>query len=202
MHPFLMQIHYHRTGKPEIDDGSRLAIWFDKEKPKKYVIPYLADTSFRMIPKGVDNFRSSGSKVIPSDCHLWLVGVHMHMLGKEFRAWHQPKNSSERKLIMELKNWDFNWQSRYFLKEPLFLEKGSTIHVEAVFDNSSKNPNNPFSPPRTIFLGENTNDEMAFLALSTIRDNPPDPSRDFLNYFERLLEAEALKKLIAGSVAP
>ena len=198
----LMQIHYHRTGKPEVDDGSRLAIWFDKEKPKKYVIPYLADTTFRMIPKGVENFRSPGSKVIPTDCHLWLVGVHMHMLGKEFRVWHQPKGSTERKLIMELRNWDFNWQSRYFLKEPLFMEKGSIIHVEAIFDNSSKNPNNPYSPPRAIFLGENTNDEMAFLAMSTIRDNPPDPSRDFLNYFERLLEAEALKKLLGGKASP
>lgn len=82
------------------------------------------------------------------------------------------------------------------------MEKGSIIHVEAIFDNSSKNPNNPYSPPRAIFLGENTNDEMAFLAMSTIRDNPPDPSRDFLNYFERLLEAEALKKLLGGKASP
>ena len=194
----LMQIHYHRTGKPEVDEGSRLAVWFDKEKPKKYVIPFLADTSFRMIPKGAEKFRSAGSKVIPSDCQLWLVGVHMHMLGKEFRVWHQPKDSTERKLILELKNWDFNWQSRYFLKEPVTMEKGSTIHVEAIFDNSSKNPNNPFSPPRTVFLGEDTTDEMAFLAMSTYRDTPPDGSRDFLDYFLKLMEAEALKKLMSG----
>ena len=122
----------------------------------------------------------------------------MHMLGKEFRVWHQPKDSTERKLILELKNWDFNWQSRYFLKEPVTMEKGSTIHVEAIFDNSSKNPNNPFSPPRTVFLGEDTTDEMAFLAMSTYRDTPPDGSRDFLDYFLKLMEAEALKKLMSG----
>lgn len=198
----LMQIHYHRTGKPEVDDASRLAIWFDREKPRKYVIPYLADTTFRMIPKGVDKFRSTGSKVVPSDCHLWLVGPHMHYLGKEFRMWHQPKGSTERKLVFELTNWDFNWQSRYFLKEPYFMEKGSTMHVEAIFDNSSKNPNNPFSPPRTVFLGENTTDEMAFLAVNTYRDTPPDGSRDFLAYMEKLLEAEALKKLLGGHAHP
>jgi peroxiredoxin len=198
----LMQIHYHRTGKPEVDESSRLAVWFDREKPKQYLIPHMVDTSFRLIPKGVENFRSSGSKVIPSDCHLWLFGAHMHMVGKEFRAWHQPKNSTERRLIFELKNWDFNWQSRYSLKEPILLEKGSTIHVEAIFDNSAKNPNNPFSPPRTIFLGENTTDEMAFLAMSTFRDTPPEPSRDFLNYFVKLTEAEALKKLLSGKASP
>lgn len=192
----LLQIHYHRTGKPELDDGSRLAIWFDREKPKNYVIPYIADTNFKIIPKGGDNFRSSGSKVIPSDCKLWLVGVHMHQLGKEFRAWHQPKDSTERKLILELKNWDFNWQSRYFLKENFSLEKGSTIHVEAIFDNSAKNPNNPFSPPRTVFLGETTADEMAFLTMSTFREAPPEPGNDFMTYFKKLLEAEALKKLL------
>lgn len=192
----MLQIHYHRSGKPEVDDGSRIAIWFDKEKPKKYVIPYIADTNFRIIPKGVENYRSTGSKVIPSDCKLWLVGVHMHQLGKEFRAWHQPKGSTERKLIFELKNWDFNWQSRYFLKEHISLEKGSIIHVEAIFDNSSKNPNNPFSPPRTIFLGENTTDEMALLAMSTFREAPPEPGNDFMIYFKKLLEAEALKKVL------
>lgn len=192
----LLQIHYHRSGKPEVDEGSRLAVWFDKEKPKKYVIPYIADTNFRIIPKGVENYRSTGSKVIPSDCQLWLVGVHMHQLGKEFRAWHQPKDSTDRKLILELKNWDFNWQSRYFLKDNITLQKGSIIHVEAIFDNSARNPNNPFSPPRTVFLGENTTDEMAFLTMSTIREARPEPGNDFMTYFKKLLEAEALKKVL------
>jgi hypothetical protein len=122
----------------------------------------------------------------------------MHYLGKEFRVWHQPKDAKERKLILELKNWDFNWQSRYTLKDPIFMEKGSTLQLEAILDNSPKNPNNPTSPPKTVFLGENTNDEMAFAVIGTIRKDVPQGGSDFLRYFERLIEAEALKKLLGG----
>ena len=197
-----LQIHYHRTGKPEVDEDTRFAIWFDKEKPKKYVTGYVADTSFRLVPKNVDHFKSTGSRVIPVDSQLYLITPHMHMLGKEFHVWHQPKGSSERRLLLELRNWDFNWQTRYLLKENFFLEKGSTIHVEAIYDNSSNNPNNPYSPPRPIFLGESTTDEMGFAVLGILRDNPPDGGKDFLKYLEKLLEAEALKKLLGGTVAP
>ena len=162
----------------------------------------MADTSFRLVPKNVDHFKSTGSRVIPVDSQLYLITPHMHMLGKEFRVWHQPKGSSERRLLLELRNWDFNWQTRYLLKENFFLEKGSTIHVEAIYDNSSNNPNNPYSPPRPIFLGESTTDEMGFAVLGILWDNPPDGGKDFLKYLEKLLEAEALKKLLGGTVAP
>ena len=191
-------IHYHRTGKPELDSDSRLAIWFDKEKPKTYSSGYVLDTTFRLSPKGVENFKATGTKVISNDCELYLIAPHMHGLGKELRVWHQPKDAKERKLILELKNWDFNWQSRYTLKEPIFMEKGSTLQLEAILDNSSRNPNNPSSPPKTVFLGENTTDEMAFAVIGTIRKDVPRGGSDFLIYLERLIEAEALKKLLGG----
>jgi len=54
----------------------------------------------------------------------------------------------------------------------------------------------------SVFLGENTTDEMAFLAVNTYRDTPPDGSRDFLAYMEKLLEAEAIKKLLGGHAHP
>lgn len=193
-----MQIHYQRTGRPEVDDSSRLGIWLTKTKPKKYVSGYLADTSFRMIPKGLPDFKSTGSRVIPEDCHLWLISPHMHLLGKEFRVWHQPKGASERKLLLELKNWDFNWQSRYLLKEPYFMEKGSSIQVEARFDNSSRNPSNPNIPPKTIFLGENTTDEMGFAVIGIFQDVRPTPGSDFIQYFKKLMQAEVLKKTLGG----
>jgi trehalose-6-phosphatase len=78
------------------------------------------------------------------------------------------------------------------------MEKGSTLQLEAILDNSPKNPNNPTSPPKTVFLGENTNDEMAFAVIGTIRKDVPQGGSDFLRYFERLIEAEALKKLLGG----
>ena len=191
-----MQIHYQRTGRPETDSGSRLAIWLSKSKLKKYATSYIADTSFRMIPTGISEFKSTGARVVSEDCHLWFMSPHMHLLGKEFRVWHQAKGVSERKLILELKNWDFNWQSAYFLKDPYFMEKGSTIHAEARFDNSSRNPSNPNMPTKTVFLGENTTDEMGIAVMGVFQDVKPASGSDFAPYFKKLIQAEALKKAL------
>ena len=85
-----LQIHYVRTGKPEIDDSSRLGIWLDKNAPRRFSHGFMLDTDFRVIPKGAANFKTTGSREITGDCHLWVMAPHMHRLGKEFRIWHQP----------------------------------------------------------------------------------------------------------------
>jgi hypothetical protein len=51
----------------------------------------------------------------------------------------------------------------YQLKEPVKLPKGTKMHIRARFDNSSTNPLNPHSPPKTVRIGEQTTDEMCFV---------------------------------------
>ena len=189
----LMQIHYHRNGKVETDK-SKLAIWLAKEKPEKFVNYMLVDTSFRWIPKDVPNFKSIGSKVVQDDCEVYLFKPHMHFVGKEIRIWHQPKDSKERKLLFDLRNWDYNWQTSFYTKEYYPLKKGDTLHVEALFDNSSRNPTNPFNPPRMVFVGENDEDEMGYVAVSFMNTNRPNGHNEFLDYFVKLREGSILKK--------
>jgi hypothetical protein len=117
----------------------------------------------------------------------------MHRLGKEFRIWHQPPDSTERKLLLEIKDWDFNWQHRYLPKDPYPLKKGSTLHVEAVYDNSAGNPRRLPGPEKTVFLGEATDDEMAFAIIGTIVEGRPSGKVEMLRYFEKLIEAKAFR---------
>ena len=188
-----LQIHYVRTGKPEIDDSSRLGIWLDKNPPRRFSHGFMLDTDFRLIPKGAANFKTTGSREITSDCHLWVMAPHMHRLGKEFRIWHQPPNSTQRKLLLEIKDWDFNWQHRYLPKDPYPLEKGSRLHVEAIYDNSAGNPRRPPGPEKTVFLGEGTDNEMAFAIIGTIIEGRPSGKIEMLRYFEKLIEAKAFR---------
>ena len=59
--------------------------------------------------------------------------------------------------LVAIKDWDYNWQETYFLKEPIDIKPGTRLEVEAFYDNSDKNPNNPFSPPRLVFFGDEWN---------------------------------------------
>jgi hypothetical protein len=57
--------------------------------------------------------------------------------------------------------YDFNWQRRYVLAEPLRIPAGTRLVVEATFDNSERNPANP-DPTTWVYYGEQTYEEMLF----------------------------------------
>ena len=50
------------------------------------------------------------------------------------------------------------------------IKAGTKIEIEALFDNSEKNPNNPKSPPVIVFIGEQTTNEMLFGFLGATTD--------------------------------
>jgi hypothetical protein len=90
---------------------------------------------------------------IYTDMSVLTVNPHMHLLGKSFKAYAILPNGDTTKLI-HIPQWQFRWQYFYTFTHPVRIPRGSELIVEAVFDNTLKNPNNPFNPPRLI--GERT----------------------------------------------
>src|SRR5690606_41507054 len=66
-----------------------------------------------------------------------------------FKAYALKPNGDTIRLI-SIPRWDFNWQYFYTFPKPVKIPAGSTIVAEGVYDNTSQNHNNPFSPPRLI----------------------------------------------------
>ena len=58
------------------------------------------------------------------------------------------------------------------MRKPIDLKGGTRLSVEAVYDNSDRNPSNPFNPPRAVFFGEQTDNEMCFVFLGATSDTP------------------------------
>ena len=83
---------------------------------------------------------------------------HMHLRGKAFR-YDLLKADGTKETLLEVPRYDFNWQLRYELKEPLVFANRSRIEVTGWFDNSADNPANP-NPEATVRWGEQTDDEM------------------------------------------
>jgi hypothetical protein len=79
-----------------------------------------------------------------------------------------------KKSLMWIKDWDFNWQGQYQYKKPVHLPKGTTISMEYTYDNSADNERNPNTPPKRVTFGEQTVNEMAFLFLQAVTDDPKD----------------------------
>jgi peroxiredoxin len=166
----VLQVHYHRNGKVE-KDRTRLGLYFAKKPVPRPLQPLAIPGLFATIPAGAENHFVKGSLWVAQDCTVYSVIPHMHLLGKKIKVTMTPPGGTI-STIVRIDDWDYNWQEMYFLEEPLRVKAGTRFTVEAVYDNSAKNPNNPSHPPRTVFLGETTTNEMCFGFLVVATDDP------------------------------
>ncbi len=114
--------------------------------------------------------------IIHNDISLVTVNPHMHLLGKSFLAYAITPDHDTIPII-RIPKWDFRWQFFYTFRRMLRIPAKSVIVAEGIFDNTSANPNNPFSPPRQITgLGGSmrTTDEMFQLILTFLPYQPGD----------------------------
>jgi hypothetical protein len=114
--------------------------------------------------------------VIQNDISLLTLNPHMHLLGKSFLAYALSPAEDTIPLI-RIPEWDFRWQYFYTFEKMLHLVKGTTIVVEAVYDNTPDNPNNPFDPPQLVAEREGsmrTTDEMLQFIMTFLPYQPGD----------------------------
>jgi peroxiredoxin len=164
----VMQVHYHRNGRLEKDRTS-IGLYFAKKKVEREYQGGLMMGQFFFIPKGKDRFIVKGTSHATADMTMDAIMPHMHMLGKEIKVTMTPPGGAEQ-LLFQIKEWDYNWQESYYFKQALQIKAGTRLDLEAVFDNSSTNPNNPFNPPKDVKFGEQTTDEMCFVFLGGVSD--------------------------------
>ncbi|MBX3096764.1 MAG: redoxin family protein [Fimbriimonadaceae bacterium] len=171
----VLQIHYHKSGKEEVDQ-TKMALYFAKEKVEKPVsIAWLANPVIR-IPAGNPEVKFTQTIPIPVDITLYNLMPHMHMLGQKMKATLVKPDGSE-ELLIQVDQWNFNWQFAYSLKTPHKIAAGSKLRIEAEYDNSANNPYQPHNPPKDIRWGEETTDEMMLLVAAISVDGPLNQNR-------------------------
>ena len=167
----VLQVHYHvHSGEPK-PDITRIGIYFAKSKPQKLlrILP-LINTTFT-IPPNDPNYRVTASFTVPPfvDAHAWVIAPHMHLLGRKMRV-QAALPSGQTQCLIEIDDWDFNWQGLYRFNNPVALPAGTRVSLEAFYDNSSGNPRNPNDPPKVVTWGEATTDEMCIAFIGVTLD--------------------------------
>jgi hypothetical protein len=165
----VLQVHYHPHHGDPGPDRTEFGVYFADQRPSKAmrVVP-IVNTTFTIPPHDA-NYRVDAALPIPVPfpAQLWFVAPHMHLLGRKMRVeMTRPDDSTE--CLIEIDDWDFNWQGAYRYREPIAVPAGARISLSAWYDNSSGNPRNPNDPPRPVSWGEATTDEMciAFLGVT------------------------------------
>ncbi len=157
----ILQVHYNKSGKPE-KDRTRVALYTAPDQPTDQVQIVFIPNLLINIKPGLANQTFTQRLPLPRPVKVYTLMPHMHLLGKSMKVTAAYPDGTSKTLI-NVQDWDFNWQTIYHLKEPEILPAGTLLTIEATFDNSADNPFQPHDPPRTVRWGEETTDEMMLL---------------------------------------
>ena len=163
----VLNTHLHPTGKPE-QARPTIGIYFTDQPPAHFpLLVQLENDEALRIPAGARDFLVSDDFRLPMDVDILAVYPHAHYLGKLLEAYATLPDGS-RKWLIRIPDWDLNWQSVYYYREPLALPKDAVISMRYHYDNSADNVRNPHHPPRLVVGGDQSDDEMAHLWLQVL----------------------------------
>lgn len=159
----VLQTHFHPSGKVE-HERTKIGIYFAGGPPEKQLIEfqippkYGAGVGLNAGP-GETDYEIRDHLIVPEDLDLITAWGHAHQICKSIQAEATLPDGTKKKLF-RIGDWQFNWQGQYAYAEPVRLPKGTRIDTVITYDNSADNTANPNSPPRRIFWGEQSTDEM------------------------------------------
>lgn len=155
----VFQVHYTPIGTPQLDQSKLGLCFMDAEKVTHEVTTSSALQIYLNIRPGKKSYMTHGlSPTMRTNSILLGMSPHMHVRGKEYR-YELLTADDKRSTLLDIPNYDFNWQTTYVLREPLPIAPGDRIFCTAVYDNSARNLNNP-NPTKKVGWGDQTWDEM------------------------------------------
>jgi uncharacterized protein (TIGR03437 family) len=172
----LMQTHFHPNGAPQ-QEKTVIGLYFGP-KPERLMTQLQVPAFFGVranidIPAGETNYKVRGSYTLPADVDAVGVSAHAHYLAKESKLT-ATLPSGEVRILLWIRQWDFNWQDQYLFENLVSLPQGTRIDGELTYDNSVNNVRNPNNPAKRVTWGENSTDEMGSLILNVVPKNPAD----------------------------
>lgn len=177
----LNSVHYGPTSR-DTTDRSRFNLWFAPVAPDRPIQEIsmgsnhtAVDPPLHLMPGEVTTFHTSIT--LEKDISVITINPHMHLLGSKFLAYAVTQVGDTVPLV-RINDWDFRWQYAYTFPRMLPLKRGTVIHVLGTFDNTARNPDQPFDPPREVSGTESrfmrTTDEMFQFFISYVDQRPGD----------------------------
>jgi peroxiredoxin len=169
----LFEVHYTPNGVAG-KDCSSIGLIFAKEPPKHKAESLDITNNKFAIPPGDANHEVRSRYTFPNDVTLLALTPHMHVRGKAFRFELITKDDAGkdvREVLLNVPQYDFNWQSTYIPAESRKIKAGSRVECTAWFDNSAANPFNP-DPKKRVRWGNQTWEEMMIGFVEYVETKP------------------------------
>ena len=169
----VMQTHFHPSGKKEVEQAE-LALYFADKAPERNLVAIQVPPAFGATKMVNAPIRPGDKNHVVEDSYTFPVAVeaiqvhgHAHYICREMKMTATLPDGKE-SVLLEIADWDLDWQDSYQFKKPLRLPAGTVLKTRLVYDNSAANPENPFNPPQAIQWGPESDDEMGSITLVVV----------------------------------
>jgi hypothetical protein len=157
----VIAVHYQPNGSAASDQTSVALQLAEPSTIRKQIATRAILASNFVLPAN-EVTEMSNTWTLEDDYTIHALMPHMHLRGKSMRV------EADGEVLLNVPQFDFNWQHRYVLAEPKQLKKGTVIVCTAVYDNTAANPNNP-DPSVDVRDGRQSSDEMFQLNVEITR---------------------------------
>jgi mono/diheme cytochrome c family protein len=160
----VIQVHYNNPGDTVETDLTKIGVHLTPGPFDRRLWALRANAWNFGIPAGESRKSITARARVQEDVEAISIHAHMHLLGRAMTVTaHLP--DGKKQSLLKIDDWDFEWQLRYVYQRPVPLPEGTLIEAECVYDNSAGNPKNPSKPPKPVFSGFETTDEMCLASV-------------------------------------
>lgn len=154
----VFKLRYLTSGRETVD-RTQIGLYFHDTQPDREIETLALEKSELRIPADVrEHTEVVLSQPLAQDMWLTSYSPHAHSRGSTMTlSVIYPDQSEE--LLINVANFNYNWQLAYRLREPKSIPAGSVFRATTVYDNSAANPFNP-DPASAVDQGYRFDSEM------------------------------------------
>ncbi len=174
------ETHYTPYGKATTEKTKMGLYFYPKGQEPKY--PMRVHGLYDMgitIPAGAEWHPEIAYEDIPKDMLLYGLTPHAHVRGASTQVSIIFPDGRE-EVVLAVPKYQFDWQCEYYLAEPILVPAGSRIINRWIYDNSTRNFDNP-APEKEVIFGEQSWEEMLtfFIHYRWVGETIAEPRDDF-----------------------
>jgi hypothetical protein len=151
----VLQMHYNNASGADGFDQSTIDFQVESEVERvgwiqPFTNPLWVLAGGMDIPAGAVGAEQSFEGVMPRDLTVHTANLHMHTMGRTGRM-EVERTDGSKDCMVQIDDWDFDWQRSYQFAEPIKVNEGDTWRLECTWDNPTD---------VDVDWGEGTGDEM------------------------------------------
>ncbi|MEO0605599.1 MAG: hypothetical protein AAF211_29475, partial [Myxococcota bacterium] len=149
----VMQVHYHLDGEAPEPDLSSMDLMLSETVRDEAVLYPAGNWTFDLEPGQAEVADSATylDFIGPiGEVQIHAVAPHMHTLGRTMQV--EVGQGASRQCLLDVQQWDFDWQGLYVYEEPITVRGGAMARVTCSWDTRAADA--------PVQWGDGTDDEM------------------------------------------